>query len=48
MGLQMIVPPQIGAINYQAVVAYIAIVRNVSVDHEQAIVADLGEIAEFI
>ena len=44
----MIVASQIRAINYQTVVAYIAIVGYMGVDHEQAIVADLGEVAEFI
>ena len=48
VGLQMVVASQIGAINYQTVVAYISVVGDMSVDHEEAIVADLGEIAEFI
>ncbi len=48
VGLQMVVASQIAAINYQAVVAYIAVMGYMSVDHEQAIVADLGEVAEFV
>ena len=44
----MIVASQIGAINYQAVVAYITVVGYMGVDHKEPIVADLGEVAEFI
>ncbi len=48
MGLQVVMASQIRAINYQTVVAYIAVVGYMGVDHEQPIVSDLGEVAEFI
>ena len=48
VGLQMVVPSQVGTIDYQTVVAYIAVVGNMSVNHEQAIASDACFVAEFM
>ncbi len=48
VGLEVGVATQIGSVNYQAVIAYITIVGYMSVNHKQAIVADLGQVAEFV
>jgi len=48
VGLQVGVATQIGSVNYQAVIAYITIVGYMGVNHKPAIVADLGEVAEFV
>ena len=47
VGLQVGVAAQIGSVDDQTIVAYVTVVRYVSVNHKQAIVTDLGQITEF-
>ena len=48
VGLQMVVASQIGAVDYQAVVTYVAVVGDMSVNHEQAIVSNACFVAELM
>ena len=46
VGFQVGVASQIGGIDYQAVVAYVAVVRDMDVDHKHAVVTNVSFVAK--